>query len=105
MPPRGLVPDPWRLLGHQGGFAGGWNVRREAKNHCRGRATRVVKSQKGGDCEGCARRGAWAVRGDCSPMPPKTSIHRVLEHCASKKSVRLQEGADPHCRDESAIKK
>ena len=103
MPPRGLVPDPWRLLGHQGGFADGWNVRREAKNHCRGRATRVVKSQKGGDCEGCARRGAWAVRGDCSPMPPKTSIHRVLEHCASKKSVRLQEGADPHCRAESAI--
>ena len=93
-------PDPWWLLGYQGGLAGGCNVRRESKNHCRGRATRVVKSQKGGDCAGCARRGAWVVRGDYSPMPPKTSIHRVLGYCASTKSARVQEGAHDKDLDE-----
>ena len=64
------------------------------KGTCRSKAEKGEKRQRERDCEGYVRRGAMSVGGDHSPMSQKTSIHRVLEDCSSKKSVLAQEGGD-----------
>ena len=62
-----------------------------------------MKRQGARDCEGSARRGGWSVGRGSSPMPQKTSIHRLLNDGASKKSAPVQDGGDAGRLAESAI--